>query len=354
MRMHLIGAGVFGTAALTLASAALADPLIYIPLGGEARILVVDAAGDTIIGAIDGLPAVHGLAATLDGRRLIAGSYEERMADGLPAKPKGVSEDEHAAHHAPKKAASAADPESVSAVSIIRRSDGVIIRSIDVPGPVHHVSVSPDSRFAVVTRPNQDAISVIDLDTYGIVANIQTGSMPNYALFSPDGRTLYVSNAGDDAIAIIDTDGWRSRGSVQVGASPEHMVPSPAGDLLYVNNVNDGSVSVIDLAALQVLRTIDAGVVLHGIDVSADGSYLLVADVGDDRIARIDLEAGAVDIAEMPFSPYHLTFIPGGAKVYVSSASDEILRIVDPTTLAVTGELTIGGKGHQMTPVSGT
>ena len=59
---------------------ALADPLVYVPLGGEDRIVVVDAAKDEIVGTIEGLPAVRGLAGTPDGRFLIAGSYQEREA----------------------------------------------------------------------------------------------------------------------------------------------------------------------------------------------------------------------------------------------------------------------------------
>ena len=53
--------------------AALAEPLVYVPLGGEGKIVVVDAAKDEIVDTISGVTAVHGLAGTPDGRFLIAG-----------------------------------------------------------------------------------------------------------------------------------------------------------------------------------------------------------------------------------------------------------------------------------------
>ena len=56
----------------------LAEPLVYVPLGGQGKIVVVDAARDEIVDTIHGVTAVHGLAGTPDGRFLIAGSYEER------------------------------------------------------------------------------------------------------------------------------------------------------------------------------------------------------------------------------------------------------------------------------------
>ena len=92
------------------AQTALAEPFVYVPLGGENKIVVVDAAKDEIVDTISGLAAVHGLAGTPDGRFLIAGSFETRASGSKTvAKPAAVSEDDHAAHHgaAPAKAAGA-------------------------------------------------------------------------------------------------------------------------------------------------------------------------------------------------------------------------------------------------------
>ena len=78
------------------AQAALAEPFVYVPLGGENKIVAVDAAPDEIVDTITGLAAVHGLAGTPDGQFRLAGSFETRASGGeAPAKPAGVSEDEH-------------------------------------------------------------------------------------------------------------------------------------------------------------------------------------------------------------------------------------------------------------------
>jgi hypothetical protein len=59
---------------------ALAEPLVYVPLGGEGKIVVVDAAKDEVVDTISGVTAVHGLAGTPDGQFLSAGSFEKREA----------------------------------------------------------------------------------------------------------------------------------------------------------------------------------------------------------------------------------------------------------------------------------
>ncbi len=50
------------------ASTGAADSTVYIPLGDSGEVVIVDAGKGAIVGRIEGLPAVHGLAATPDGR----------------------------------------------------------------------------------------------------------------------------------------------------------------------------------------------------------------------------------------------------------------------------------------------
>lgn len=333
-----------------------AEPLVYIPLGAEDRIVVVDAAKDEIIDTISGVPAVHGLAGTPDRRYLIAGSFAEREAgSAAPAKPAGISEDEHAAHHG-GAAASASTPGSgatVSTVSVVRTSDGSVVRRIDVPGAVHHVAVSPDGRFAAATHPNEGGISVIDLGTYQVVASVATGPLPNYAAFGPDGGRLYVSNAGNDTVSAIDGERWIVRWNAVTGASPEHLVLSPGGATLYVNNVEGGTVSVFDVSRQKVTETIPVGTTLHGIDLSEDGRTLYVAALGDERVIAVDLSTGNARSASLSPLPYHLTAVRGTNKLYVSSADEPRIWVVDRNSLTVHGEIPIGGKGHQMVQGAG-
>lgn len=328
---------------------AAAQGLMYIPLGSDGEIVVVDTERDVVVDRIQGLTAVHGLAGTPDGRFLIAGSYEEREPGAaLPAKPSGVSEEEHASHHAPAKTAPGDSEPAVSTLSVVRTADRSIARRIDVPGAVHHVAVSPDGRYAVVTHPNQDTISAIDLTSYEVVATVQTGGLPNYAVFGPGGRRVYVSNAGDGTVSEVDVARWTVTRNVPVGASPEHTVISSDGRRLFVNNIDDGTVSVVDLDKGEAVELIPIGGVLHGIDLSDDGLTLFVSDAGDDKLVAIDLTTFTYRITPLAPAPYHLAAIRGKGKIYVSSVDEPKLWVLDQRDLRVLGEITIGGKGHQM------
>ena len=331
------------------AQAALAEPFVYVPLGGDNKIVTIDAAKDDIVDTIGGLMAVHGLAITPDGRFLIAGSYETRTrSSAAVAKPFGVSQEEHAGHHAAASANVKDAAAEVSTVSVVRTADGSVVRRIDVPGAVHHVAVSGDGRLAVVTHPNDGSISVIDLGSYEVVATVATGPLPNYATFAPGVGRLYVSNAGNNTVSEVDTARWIVRSNIVVGSSPEHVVLSGDATTLYVNNVDGGTVSVVDVGDRTVVKTIPLGTTLHGIDLSDDGGTLFVAVLGGDKVVAVDLVTGAERSIPLAPAPYHLAVVRGTGKFYVSSANEPKIWVVDQRDLKVHGAIQIGGKGHQM------
>jgi YVTN family beta-propeller protein len=348
-RYALVSIGIAAVIVAGSAHAATAGEFVYIPLGSAGEVAIVDVEQGKVVGKIQDLPAVHGLAGTPDGRFLVAGSYDERVPGGeVPAKPSTVSEDEHAAHHGGSNTSVERTGSVISTLSIVDTASQSVIRRIDVPGAVHHVAISPDSRLAVVTHPNEGTISAVDLQTYDVMASVATGPLPNYAAFSPDGGQIYVSNAGNNTVSAIDSKRWFVLWNTVVGGSPEHVVLSEDGSTLYINNVDDGTVSIITPADRKVERTIQIGTVLHGIDLSDDGRTLFVGALGDDKVVAYDLATGTYRSVRLAPAPYHLATVRSANKIYVSSADEPKVWVLDPETLAVLGEIPIGGKGHQM------
>jgi len=326
-----------------------AAPFVYVPMGSDDKIVVVDAATDKIVDTISGIESVHGLAKSPGGRFLIAGSYTERdVKSESVVKPVGVTEDEHAAHHAAPAPGAITLGSVVSTVSIIQTADGAITRRIDVPGAVHHVSASPDGRFAVVTHPSEGAISVIDLPSYTVIKKISTGPLTNYAVFSPDSGRVYVSNAGNGTISEVDTERWIVRRNFVAGDSPEHMVISRDGNLLYVANVDAGTVSKILTKDGSIARNFKVGGSLHGITLSTNDQTLFVSALERDKLVAFDLKTNEMREAPLSPAPYHAAAIANTGKIYVSSADEPIIWVIDQESLALRGKIAIGGKSHQM------
>lgn len=335
--------------ALAAADAAIAAPEVYIPLGAANKVQVVDTATQRPTAVIEDVTNAHGLAITPDQRYLVAGSFTEVSANGEPAPPRPatVSRAEHEKHHA-SSTPSAVASENKSYVSIIDAASLRVVRRVAVRAAVHHVAVSPDGRFAVTTHPGADGISVIDLEAFTVTDSVETGRTPNYAAFTSDARDLYVSNAGDDTVSEVDVDSWTVSRRIATGGSPEHVVLSPDDRTLYINNVADGTVSAIPLAGNSTPQTYRVGGAPHGIDLSDDGATLFASSQSDSKLVAIDLASGQVRNIALSPAPYHVTTVPGNGTVLVSSRAEKRIWVLDQSTLAVRGEITIDGIGHQM------
>jgi len=290
-----------------------------------------------------------------DGRFLVAGSLTEHPKGALPPKPKEMSEAEHAAHHGSsdkQDAGKGAELQSTGMVYLIDAKSRHILRHIDVPGAVHHVLVTPDGRFAVVTHPGRGSISVVDIHGHRVHKELPTGLAPNYAVAKRDGTRVYVSNAGDGTVSEIDTAGWTVLRKLAAGKMPEHLVLSPDEHYLYAVDPGSGTVSRLDLETGEVTATYEVGTDPHGVDLSDDGRFLYVSSKADNQLVAVDLASGERRTVSLSPAPYHVTTIRGTGKLYVSSRKAPTIWVLDQQTLALLGEIPIRGEGHEMAVVN--
>jgi DNA-binding beta-propeller fold protein YncE len=339
------------TALLMTTAMAAAQPIIFVPEGSANAVLMVNAETGETMKTITGLEAVHGLSGAPGVPYLVAGSYAEteRTAIADITQPEGVSEDEHAAHHAKPtgKPIGPADA-GISILSVLDAASGEILRRIEVPGAVHHTAVSPDGRYAVATHPSGDGISIVDLTTFTLTAFVPTGSMPNYAAFGSEPGVVYVSNSSNGTISEVDLERGIVRRNMVAGTGPEHIVIDADKAVLYAADADAGNVLELSLKDGSVLRSFAIGGELHGLDLSDDRATLFVAGRGEDKIAAVTLSTGAVAFAPLSPEPYHLTSIPGTGTFFVSSGAEPKVWIVDEATLTAMGDFLIEGEGHQM------
>ena len=341
-------------ASLTLALVPLglsAAPNVYVPAGEADRVLVVDSAIDKVVRTIDGIANSHGLSAGPQGQRLYVGSLNQRAANQVPAKPAGMSEDEHLSHHAGgtnRKPVNISLSGQIGTAYQIDVSSEQIVRKIDVPGAIHHTLITRDGRYGVSTHPVSGQISVVDLDSGTITAQIATGSLPNYIVSDRDGSRIWVSNTGNNTVSEIDTGRWIVRRNMVVEQAPEHMVLSADESSLYVVANGSGQVVEVELEAGEVVRRHPVGSDPHGIDVSDDGTQLFVAVKGDNRLAAIQLATGVVRTLSLGPAPYHLLAVRNTGKLYVASRRESKLWVVGQRDLRLLGEIPISGVGHQM------
>lgn len=91
-------------------------------------------------------------------------------------------------------------------VLVVDPSTGRITSRITARGSPEDVKVSPDGQIAYVACPNGDGILAIDVDSGNITASIAGSSHPHHIAITPDGTTLCA--AGRDGAVLIDLKSW--------------------------------------------------------------------------------------------------------------------------------------------------
>ncbi|MDV7143000.1 hypothetical protein R3X27_09910 [Tropicimonas sp. TH_r6] len=325
-------------AAVAMPFAGLAD--VYVPEGGAGTALHLDESFEPV-GRIESLTDVHGLASAPKRGILIAGSLSE-VIPGVVAKPAGVSEEDHNAHHGGAKSM----PESVSIVTVVDAATHEILRRIEVPGGVHHVEVSSDERWAAVTHPGLEAISLIDLESGELTATLPTGPVPEYAVADPATGRFFVSNAGNGTISDIDPVKGIVMRNFEVDGGPKHMRLVPDQRRLVSAQADEGVVTILDADSGDVLDRIEIGGELHGVEFGKGAIFVSARE--PERVVRIDVASGRKTEVDVGPQPYHMTLV--GEDLLVSSAELPMIWVLDPNTLDLKKVIPTAGTAHQMVP----
>lgn len=318
----------------------------YVPMGTVNKVAVLNLETYRVDGTVDGVINSHGADMTPDGRYVVAGSLTPRPADQTPEQPEGVSDSDHAAHHGEGADSTKAGGPG-GTLYVIDTNKRTVVRRYEVPGPVHHVKITADGRYAVSTHPAGGGISVVSLETGKVEAHIATGLTPNYIVESPDGSVLYVSNSGNGTISEVDTEEWFVRRNLRVGGAPAHITLDAQRNRLYANDVSAGHTVAVDLETDDTVGEYPVGPTPHGIALNGDDSAVYATSTGGNELVSIDPETGAVRERELEPAPYHVAVNPVDGRLLVSSREAPVLWVIDPVTLERERTVELGGIGHQ-------
>ncbi len=335
-----------GLSLIILVGTANAEDVVYVSLGTTGKVQIIDPAQDRVVGVLEPVPDVHGLAVTPNGKFIVAGSLSEQ--NWLPSENSDVRPGQRSVQYAATIRQPMELRQKVSFLTIARTEDGAIIRRIRVPGAVRHVAITPNGRFAIATHPYSNSISIVDLQKLKRLNTIRTGTHPNYVAIGPKGKWAYVSNTESNSISEIDLEGWQIRREFLTQDGPEHIVLSADGNTLYVSHSRAGTVSEVAVRSGLVAATHEIGQALHGIDLSYDEKTLFIAAERQKKILSIDLKTGRVRSNSLPSTPYHVSTIKRAGKVYISSATDPVVWVLRQDSLELLRTIRIGGIGHQM------
>jgi YVTN family beta-propeller protein len=200
------------------------DGMLYVTCENSGAVVIVDAARNLVIGAIEtGSINSHRLAISPDGARLFTENEED------------------------------------ATISVIDLPGRRLLEKLRTSSALAGIAVSPDGAWLIVVSDEDPVIFVFDAVTLLPWRKIVLQDVPRsaqIARYSPDGSTLMVTSMHSGTVTLIDSSFSRQT-TVSVGKQP--MDGAFQCDSLFVACQGDGSVHVIDLRSRQVTGVFAVG-----------------------------------------------------------------------------------------------
>src|SRR3990167_4918317 len=233
-----------------------------------------------------------------------------------------------------------------------------IVKRIEIGQDLHlsHVSLTPDSSYAIVASQEKGVIYKINATTFEVEEETVTkkGDGPHGLRISPDGKTAYIAMLGGKSLGILDIESFVLRdiefkgAAVQTGVTPDgkyalasvydtkslavydiasaklsyvdlpkeakgpvQIYPTPDSRFVFVadqgyyfDQPTGNLVYKIDLQEMKVTQTVLAGSAPHGVIVSKDGKFVYVTNLLSDDVSVIDTVLGKetvkIKVGKMP------------------------------------------------------
>jgi YVTN family beta-propeller protein len=230
-------------------------------------------------------------------------------------------------------------------VIVIDPLTDTIIKRINLGKGIHlaHVSITPDSTYAIVAAQKAGVIYKINTNSFEIEKSVETkkNGGPHGLRVSVDGKSAYVAMFDGKSMGILNIENMKLadiplKGTVvQTGVTPD-------GKYALASVYDPKSLAVYDIASKKI-NYVDLPEDAKGpvqLYPTPDSRYVYVADQGyyfdqpnGDTVYKIDLtEMKVVEAVKVGSAPHGIIVSKDGTFVYVTNQSSDDVSVIDTTT----------------------
>jgi len=335
---------------------------IYVAIEGSGEIAVIDAKTNQVLKRIDlsedknGMIVdymPHNVEVAPDNKSVwvTANAMDEKMKMSFQIIPKVYADTGHGDGEVSSNT-------NNDEVIVIDPFSDVIVKRIEIGTELHlsHVSLTPDSSYAIVASQEKGIIYKINTTSFEVEKEVVTkkGGGPHGLRIAPDGKTAYIAMLGGKSLGILDIASFNlmdmelKGAPVQTGVTPDgkyalasvydakslavyditsaklsyvdlpkeakgpvQIYPTPDSRYVYIadqgyyfDQPTGNLVYKIDLEVLKVIQTIPGGLAPHGVVASKDGKFVYVTNLLSDDVSVINTALGKeivkIKVGKMP------------------------------------------------------
>jgi YVTN family beta-propeller protein len=233
-------------------------------------------------------------------------------------------------------------------IAIFEIASGRVLRVLRGVSDPETVAVSPDGARLYIASEDTGQLVIMDARTGVVRAALPVGGEPEGVAVSPDGSLVYATSEEDSHVAVIDTSRNAVRARVRVGLRPRNALFAPRGDRAFVPGENDASVTAIDVASDRAIaKALIGGEKSRpmGIAMTSDGSQLFVTTGRGRELVRLDpstLEVtGRVTVGERPWG---VALSPNGRYAFTANGPSNDVTMVDAGTMRIVARIPVGDR----------
>jgi sugar lactone lactonase YvrE len=214
--------------------------------------------------------------------------------------------------------------------------EGRVLRSVDVPGHPHNLTVRGDTVAATLQRAG--TLVLVRGDR---VRTVELGGSPHDV--KTVGNQFVVANEGAARLDLISGEG-EQLGSVSLRANPHDVAVSPDGRTAWASLNGDDALAVVDLRGQEVRRYVPTGERPHDLLFAPDGRLWVTDwDHGIHVFSRRGEHIHTIGIGE---EPHHLTFTPDGQEAWITDHGADAVHVISTETFDVLDELRVDAPHH--------
>jgi YVTN family beta-propeller protein len=287
---------------------------------------VIDPATNQVVGTINDIEVPHGVAIAPDGRHIYVTDESLRTLDVV-------------------------DPKTLK-----------VTKRIPLSGRPNNLDVSKDNRWVyvgIVQAPG--AVDVIDAQSMTKEKSIPVQGAIHNVYVTPDGKWVVAGSIPGATINVIDTATNTLAWSMPMGAGVRPMAFTRNADgstrEIVVQLSDFHGFAVFDFASRKIVRRVTLpdppgkkretmgiqGSPSHGLAITPDGKILWATSKYYEYVAAYSLpDFKLLKVVTVGHHPEWLTIPPDGKNLYVATAGDDAVVVVDNQSLSVVKTIPVG------------